>query len=591
VRLQFKHVNKVKNRLVKHTTSLFKPMRDKQYNEQFISRNKHALNEEYFVTKDTCVKTSNIAVVLHLYYTENWEDVFKNSLKRLQATASFDLYVTMPNSNRSFGKVIRATFPDAGLLIVPNKGRDVLPFIKTAALLSSLGYKRVLKIHSKKSTHRDIEGNSAESGNEWLTKTVESLIPSKNKSLERIAGLLEKDDFGILGPKKYYYPIKMYLTRNRRALEVLLRSYNDKLFSGDTARKLDRFGYFGGTMFWINLETISDVLEISKDNFEKETGQTDGTLAHALERAFALLPQLKNKKVYGVLDEDIKELESAETPAWYCDDLFISGGRPHISVVVPVYGDWDSLSLNIRSLKDTIGNREDIAVYYVNDCGPEADMLEANIERNIEGMANFYYVRNKKNLGFVKNCNNAVFHIVPQTDDVLLLNSDTKVTNNFANHMRDVLYSEDKIGAVTARSNNATIWSVPMTARLADYRPASYALYRYIKRSIPSKYISPTIHGFCVLIRREVVNKLGLFDEIYGKGYGEENDFAMRIRAAGWKCAVSNYSFVFHYESRSFGNEARRMQIETNEKILTERYPNYRQLVQEYWDSVEEPLK
>jgi GT2 family glycosyltransferase len=157
--------------------------------------------------------------------------------------------------------------------------------------------------------------------------------------------------------------------------------------------------------------------------------------------------------------------------------------------------------------------------------------------------------------------------------------------------MRKVLYSSNNIGAVTSRSNNATIWSVPMTSRLANYRLASYLLYRFIKNRLPYMYITPTIHGFCALIRREVIDKYGLFDEVYGKGYGEENDFAMRITAQGWLCAVANQSFVFHYESRSFGNEVRNMQIEKNEKILLERYPNYRTLVQEYWNNIKEPLK
>ena len=282
-------------------------------------------------------------------------------------------------------------------------------------------------------------------------------------------------------------------------------------------------------------------------------------------------------------------VENTRYPDWYFDD--ISGGKPQISIIVPVYSDWWSLSKNIASLKKYLANSEDISVHYVNDCGPEADILEKKIKENIGGLTNFYYYRNEKNLGFVGTCNKAALELVNQSDDILLLNSDTKVTKNFVTEMRKVLYSQDDIGAVTSRSNNATIWSVPMTSRLANYRWASYMLYRLIKHDLPEKYITPTIHGFCVLIKREMVKKYGLFDTVYGRGYGEENDFAMRLRSHGWKCAVANYSFVFHYESRSFGNEVRNKQIEKNEKILLERYPDYRHLVQEYWDNIQEPLK
>lgn len=252
----------------------------------------------------------------------------------------------------------------------------------------------------------------------------------------------------------------------------------------------------------------------------------------------------------------------------------------NITIVIPVYGDWSSLRLCIKSLKKHLPDQH--TVLLVNDCGPEADMIEKNILTSIEGRDNFRYERNPKNLGFVKNCNRAVFELDTTGNDILLLNSDTKVTKNFYAEMQKVLYSEEKIGAVTSRSNNATVWSVPMNGRFAHHRVFSYLLYLLMKPTLPKKYITPTIHGFCVLIRRDVIDQYGLFDEIYGKGYAEENDFSLRIQEKGWKCAVANRSYVFHYESRSFGNEGRNEQIAKNHKILLGRYPDYDQRIQEY---------
>lgn len=556
-------------------------------------RNQRAQNERYFLAQDgKFQKRSNHAVILHLYYTDNWEEIFRKKLKFLAENMDVDLYVTMPESNKDFVSQLRKDFRDVNVLFVSNRGRDVLPFIKTAHMLRKMGYLKVLKIHSKKSTHRDLEGNAAESGNEWLVNMMNSLVPTNQAILKKVIDKVDSEDTGMLGASEYCYPLKMYLKNNRVAAERIMRFLEPDFFAGDIANKLNHFSYFGGTMFWVDLATIQDILAISTDNFDVEKGQTDATTAHALERAICLLPQLKGKKTYIISPK--KGIDNLPTtnhnyPKWYYDD--ISGGKPQISIVVPVYSDWWSLSKNITSLKKYIGNSEDISVHYVNDCGPEADILEKNIKENINGLTNFYYYRNEKNLGFVGTCNRATLKLVNQDDDILLLNSDTKVTKNFLTEMRKVLYSQDDIGAVTSRSNNATIWSVPMTSKLANYRWASYLLYRLIKHDLPEKYITPTIHGFCVLIKREVINKYGLFDTIYGRGYGEENDFAMRLKAHGWKCAVANHSFVFHYESRSFGNEVRNKQIEKNEKILLERYPDYRRLVQEYWDNVQEPMK
>ncbi len=555
-------------------------------------RNVSYAQERYFLERDGAFKKkSNLAVILHLYYTENWEQIFRRKLLFLTSHASIDLYITMTPKDKNFIETIRRDFPDANIFFAHNKGRDVLPFIKAVHVLSAMGYKKVLKIHSKKSTHRDIVGNSAESGSNWLKKMLDALVPEDSDEIKAIINKVSEDTTGIIGTQEYCYPMKMYLDHNRLLIERIMASIDRTFFMGEISQKLDKMSYFGGTMFWIDIQAIQELLNISKRNFQKEQGQTDGTTAHALERLFSLLPQLRNKNNYVVSRRGrIRPLSNQPTyPDWYYDDL--PAGEPCVSIVVPVYADWQSLSKNIRSLKKYFAGSEIVSVHYVNDCGPDADNLEQKIRRHISGLSNFYYYRNPQNLGFVRTCNRASLELVSQRDDVLLLNSDTKVTKNFAYEMRKVLYAQPNIGAVTSRSNNATIWSVPMTSRLANHRWASYLLYRVIKHKLPLMYITPTIHGFCVLIRREVISQYGLFDEIYGKGYGEENDFAMRITNNGWSCAAANYAYVFHYESRSFGNEVRNAQIEKNEKILLERYPKYRMLVQEYWDSIKEPLK
>lgn len=559
---------------------------------RYTKRNLQAKSETYFIKKDGVFKkTSDYAVILHLYYTSNWTELFAEKLAKLASQLPFDLYVTMPEKNIEYAGIIRREFPNASILVVPNRGRDVLPFIKTASFLKNLGYKKVLKIHSKKSLHRNHDLNTAETGEAWLENTLDSLIPEDSRVMRKLIARLKEDNTGMIGPLEYLYPLKMYLKNNRRFIERIMKGFGYDLFSENVQETLNGLTYFGGTMFWVDLDSISKTFEISKDNFQTERAQNDATVAHALERIFSILPELEGKDVYAVSVNKVTAVHPDKSgyPAWYYDD--IAGGHPPISIVVPVYSDWSSLSLNIASLKKFFGNHEGISIHYVNDCGPEADDLEKKILENIRGYSNFFYHRNEKNLGFVKSCNRATFKLIDQTNDVLLLNSDTRVTKSFAYEMRHILYSEKRIGAVTSRSNNATIWSVPMTGKFAHHRLLSYTLYQAIKRDLPDKYITPTIHGFCVLIRREVLDKYGLFDEVYGKGYGEENDFAMRIRSHGWKCAVANYSYVFHYESRSFGNETRNKQIAMNEKILVERYPDYRHLVQEYWDSITEPMK
>jgi glycosyltransferase involved in cell wall biosynthesis len=66
----------------------------------------------------------------------------------------------------------------------------------------------------------------------------------------------------------------------------------------------------------------------------------------------------------------------------------------------------------------------------------------------------------------------------------------------------------------------------------------------------------PTGNGFCLFIKREVFDQIGLFDEVlFPRGYGEENEFCMRAAEQGWMNVVSDKVFVSHEGSSSFGEE------------------------------------
>lgn len=253
-----------------------------------------------------------------------------------------------------------------------------------------------------------------------------------------------------------------------------------------------------------------------------------------------------------------------------------------VTVIVPVYGDWPSLKECITSLKQYVDTSKH-TVMLVNDCGPEVDSIEKNIKEAIKD-TNFKYFRNKHNMGFLKNCNNAVMKLDKTKNDILLLNSDTKVTKGFIDEMSNVLYAHPKHAAVSPRSNNATIATIPLSAApqhgIAAAR--SYGLFQKLKQFLPQYNEIPTAHGFCMLIRRSLITKYGLFDEVFGKGYGEEVDFCQRVRLKGYKCMLANHAYVFHQEARSFSVETKSKLLEVNNKIIWERYPTYRQEVSDY---------
>ncbi|GAL83818.1 hypothetical protein MYP_1046 [Sporocytophaga myxococcoides] len=261
---------------------------------------------------------------------------------------------------------------------------------------------------------------------------------------------------------------------------------------------------------------------------------------------------------------------------------FIEGTKGKTSIVVPVYADWNSLSKCIDSLILFAGDEN---VYLINDNGPEADSLEEKIKNKIKDKLNFKYYRNEQNLGFIKTCNRAVFELDNTANDILLLNSDTEVTEGFLEELRSVLYLNEKHAACCPRSNNASLLSIPLffkgdRSAIAD---ESFELFSKLKTMLPKFSIIPTGVGFCMLIKRSIINNFGLFDEIYGKGYNEENDFCMRINEYGFTTVMANHAFVYHHESKSFGKSQRESLDKTNYKILKNRYPYYSSIVDQYF--------
>lgn len=97
--------------------------------------------------------------------------------------------------------------------------------------------------------------------------------------------------------------------------------------------------------------------------------------------------------------------------------------------------------------------------------------------------------------------------------------------------MRKVAYLDHSIATVTPLTNNGSICSVP-TFLEDNHIPAGYdidSFAHYIENiSLKQFREIPTAVGFCMYIKRNIIDEIGLFDqENFGKGYGEENDFVV----------------------------------------------------------------
>jgi GT2 family glycosyltransferase len=196
--------------------------------------------------------------------------------------------------------------------------------------------------------------------------------------------------------------------------------------------------------------------------------------------------------------------------------------------------------------------------------------------------------RNAENLGFVRTMNLAVAEATRRGMDLLMLNSDTVVEPGALAEMSALFAIDHMIGFVNPRSNNATITTLPVQVPQGACQATLHGAARALAARLPRFSYIPTAVGYCLLIRWEILAEFGGFDEIYGRGYNEENDLVMRAGRCGYRAVMANHAFVWHEGEKSFALADTKQALEPgNRAILDARYPEYAGYTTSYYHSPE----
>jgi len=260
----------------------------------------------------------------------------------------------------------------------------------------------------------------------------------------------------------------------------------------------------------------------------------------------------------------------------------MSPRRP-VTIVIPAYGRADEVTSCVRAALEGIDRRVD-RIVVVNDLGPEADDVEQAMSAIAAAHPEVAHVRNERNLGFVGTCNRAAAELLPGGHDLLLLNSDTVPTPGFIDALVAGLDAHPGAGIATARSDNATIASLPLRRRTPQAprsRGRTETVHRLLRDRLPTATIAPVAMGFCFYVRGDIVRAHGLFDEAFAPGYGEENDFCLRMAALGHLSVIAHGALVFHSGGASFGDRRQALRM-AHERLLVERHPDYPAAVRRY---------
>lgn len=249
-----------------------------------------------------------------------------------------------------------------------------------------------------------------------------------------------------------------------------------------------------------------------------------------------------------------------------------------IDIIVPVYRGLDDTRRCIESVLAS-EYRAEAEVVVINDASPDPDLVTwlGTLGDRVT------LLHNPQNLGFVGTVNRGM-SLHPDRD-VVLVNSDAMVANDWLDRLQRAVYRDAKIGSATPFSNNATICSYPATCQ-DNPLPDGYDVGRldalFSQVNAGQSVDIPTAVGFCMFIRRDCLDACGLFDaQLFGRGYGEENEFCMRSAERGWRHVLCGDTFAYHKGGVSFA-ETQSEHQQIGYRALIRLYPGYDRLVQQH---------
>lgn len=246
-------------------------------------------------------------------------------------------------------------------------------------------------------------------------------------------------------------------------------------------------------------------------------------------------------------------------------ESLISGLYSRVSVVVLTYNNLEFTQACLHSLElhSHYPNWELIIIDNASCDGTQDFLLQYEADHE-----HVKVILNEENLGFAAGNNVGIR--AASGDYLVLLNNDTYVTKGWINGL--LHHFDDEIGIVGPVTNN-----IGNEARIeihyANMDEMAVVARKYTKGHVREHIVVDTAAFFCVAIRRELIEKVGLLDEAFGRGFFEDDDYCMRARNAGYKVVIADDVFVHHHLSASFNKlkDAEREKLFESNKVIYER--------------------
>ncbi len=230
---------------------------------------------------------------------------------------------------------------------------------------------------------------------------------------------------------------------------------------------------------------------------------------------------------------------------------FIQKNKYLVSIVMLTYNQLEDTRICVESLfkhtKDV-----DFELIFV-DNGSTKDDTRTYLETLKKEHKNIKTIFNEENLGFACANNQGIEEA--EGEYVLLLNNDVILTDGWLSRMLDIAESDERIGVVAPCTNHASGRQVVTFGGTEDNDEGIQQFAKDLLLKYAGKRISVgRIIGFCMLIKREVLFKVGVLDEMFGPGGYEDYDYCMRVKHEGYNIVIALDTFIFHIGGKGYSS-------------------------------------
>jgi FkbM family methyltransferase len=240
-------------------------------------------------------------------------------------------------------------------------------------------------------------------------------------------------------------------------------------------------------------------------------------------------------------------LPEQEAEEFYATQFLVAAGPVEIpdrgltSIVILTHNEVDYTRKCLESIRQY--TEEPYELIVVDNASTDCT------DEYLESIKNLRLIRNRENLGFPKAANQGIR--AASGRQILLLNNDCIVTTGWLRRMLRALHSDPKIGLVGPCSNFVS-GEQQVEIRYDDLVGLDGFAWDFGKSNNRRLEGTDRLVGFCLLIRRELIDAIGLLDEDFGLGCFEDDDYCRRALAAGFHAVIARDAFVHHFGGRTF---------------------------------------